>query len=97
MATYRGIVKTNRYGTRGMLGPSYINEVRRDSARARKAALEAYQKLLDGNMPDDGGEAWLEVSDRFGVRMIARHVGKATRREPITSRVLAGEWVEVDV
>ena len=93
MVTYRGVAKSNRVGTQQYLSPSFKLEFKRDSKKALMEATRAYARLLADTLPENGATAWLERSDSRGyTTTLARSEGKATRRDPVSGRVLEGGW-----
>lgn len=90
--TYRGVAKSNAWRTRDQVAPHFTNEVRRDSKRARAEATAEFLRLLARVTPHDGATAWLEVSDRHGVRVLARYSGAATVRRQPCGDVMGGRW-----
>lgn len=93
MVTYRGVAKSNRVRTEHLLSPSFKLEFKRDSKKALTEATKAYVRLLADTLPDNGATAWFERSDSRGYRtVLASSTGKATKRDPVSGRVLEGGW-----
>lgn len=91
---YRFTVKTDAYETRYMKSPGFSFEVRRASAAALRDAYAQACRLLATNAPASSyATAWLEISDRFGPRTLAKFV-PVLGRNGSRSAWLLNEWCE---
>lgn len=98
--TYRAHIDDGDHRTRMHQHFRFVRTVKRDSKSTERTMLQSFIEALTGTVPTPKGTAYLERSDRHGVKVLVRVTGRvtATRLGPSGCCQVpdAGEWVTAE-